>query len=69
MKGEVAVVRFTHQDELFVRAVELGCTPVRTSAGWECRCFMATHAISTTYAVITVNSLARFSAEAEKGER
>jgi hypothetical protein len=53
----------THQDELFIRAVELGCTPVWTGAFWECRCSRSVHGVSTTYAVITTPSLERAKAE------
>lgn len=55
--------RYTHQDDLFIGAVAAGCTPVYTGVSWECRCPRATHAISTTCAIITFPSLGRFLAE------
>lgn len=50
---------FNHQDDLFLRAVELGCTPLYTGASWECRCPGAVHAVSTTCAILTIPSLER----------
>lgn len=49
----------THQDQIFMGAVALGCTPVWTGHMWECRCPRAVHAVSTTYTAITLQSLGR----------
>ena len=56
-------ISLTHQDELFLRAVELGCTPVWMRCQWECRCPECIHGISTTYPAISAPSLARAEAE------
>lgn len=41
--GAAVAVRFTHQDELFMRAVELGCLPKWTGYGWVCMCSHGAH--------------------------
>lgn len=53
----------THQDSLFLRAVELGCTPEWTGNLWVCKCPMCAHGVSTTYTAITVASLERAAVE------
>lgn len=53
------------RDEVFIRAVELGCTPVWVGFRWECRCPSAAHGLTTVSPSITTSSLARFEKEYE----
>ena len=57
--------QFTHQDGIFIRAIELGCTPVLSDQGWACQCPRAPHGMSTTYPVLSLSALARYT---EKGK-
>jgi len=49
-----------YQDEVFMRAFELGCTPVRVGFKWECRCPRSEHGTSRVDPEITKASLERF---------
>lgn len=53
---------FTHQDDLFLLAAELGCTPVLEAIGWLCKCKGAQHGACTSYPIINSASLERFKA-------
>lgn len=48
------------QDELFIRAVELGCTPVWANYRWECRCPRNAHGYSLSQPVIRGETLQNF---------
>jgi hypothetical protein len=54
---------FTYQDGLFMRAIELGCTPVITALGWKCECRGAQHGACTSYPMLNTTSLERFRSE------
>lgn len=54
---------FTHQDNIFLRAIALGCTPLWDGFAWQCRCPRIVHGVSTTYTVVTYRSLERASVE------
>lgn len=54
------------QDEVFMRAVGLGCTPVHTGLSWECRCPNVAHGVGGVCSVLTVASLDRFQDEREQ---
>jgi hypothetical protein len=56
-------VSFTHHDELFMRAVGLGCTPYWSGYLWKCVCPGAVHGISSTYAALSTASLERAKAQ------
>lgn len=56
-------IGFTHQDDLFLRAVELDCIPVWARCQWECRCPEAVHGVSIAYPAITTGSLERAKTE------
>jgi hypothetical protein len=55
--------QMTRQDELFMRAVELACTPVWSGIQWECRCRQAIHGGASHTPAITQASLVRAAVE------
>jgi hypothetical protein len=57
---------FTHQDTVFIRAVDLGCTPVYHEYSWRCHCSGATHGISTFNTEISLGSLNRVARESRQ---
>lgn len=48
------------RDNLFVRAVELGCTPVWTGFRWECRCPNTEHGFTQAAPQLSDSKMQKF---------
>lgn len=48
------------RDNLFIRSVELGCTPIWTGLRWECRCPNTEHGFSQANPQISDAAMSRF---------